>query len=175
MNNYDDLLNNAPAEPQSGQLSKEEYADKKRAEREEVFALSDSTALEVAGNGGKFRQYLDVQSRFDRYSAVNALLILAQKPEATRIGDFDYWKGIGGFVRPRQSAISILEPHEYLKEDGSPGIGYNSDVLPPPVEVGASWDVSANADIITKLSPFVQWFLYIFMLSRAYDSPLALC
>jgi hypothetical protein len=125
MNNYDDLLNNAPAEPQSGQLSKEEYADKKRAEREEVFALSDSTALEVAGNGGKFRQYLDVQSRFDRYSAVNALLILAQKPEATRIGDFDYWKGIGGFVRPRQSAISILEPHEYLKEDGSPGIGYN--------------------------------------------------
>lgn len=50
-----------------------------------------------------------------------------------------------------------------------------SDVLPPPVEVEASWDVSANADIITKLSPFVQWFLYIFMLSRAYDSPLALC
>ncbi len=48
MNNYDDLLNNAPAEPQSGQLSKEEYADKKRAEREEVFDLSDGTALEVS-------------------------------------------------------------------------------------------------------------------------------
>ena len=125
MNNYDDLLNNAPAEPQSGQLSREEYAEKKRAEREEVFDLSDSTALEVAGDGGKFRQYLDVQSRFDRYSAVNTLLILAQKPEATRIGDFDYWKGMGGFVRPRQTSISILEPHEYVKEDGSPGIGYN--------------------------------------------------
>jgi len=125
MNNYDDLLNNAPAEPQSSQLSKEEYAGKKRAEREEVFAISDTTALEVAGDGGKFRQYLDVQGRFDRYSAVNTLLILAQKPEATRIGDFDYWKGIGGFARPRQSAISILEPHEYAKEDGSPGIGYN--------------------------------------------------
>ena len=125
MNNYDDLLNNAPAEPQSGQLSKEEYAEKKRAEREEVFDLSDSTALEVAGDGGNFRQYLDVQGRFDRYSAVNTLLILAQKPEATRIGDFDYWKSMGGFVRPRQSAISILEPHEYTKEDSSPGVGYN--------------------------------------------------
>lgn len=128
MSNYDDLLNNAPTattEQQSGQLSKEEYADKKRVEREEVFALSDVTALEVAGDGGKFQQYLDVQGRFDRYSAVNTLLILAQKPEATRIGDFDYWKGMGGFVRPRQSAISILEPHEYTKDDNSPGVGYN--------------------------------------------------
>ena len=35
------------------------------------------------------------------------------------------------------------------------------DMLPPPVEAGASWDVSANADIITRLSPFVQWF-YMF-------------
>jgi hypothetical protein len=128
MSSFDDLLNNSPAaasEPQAGQLSKEDYAEKKRAEREEVFALSDRTALEVAGDGGKFRQYLDVQGRFDRYSAVNALLILAQKPEATRIGDFDYWKGMGGFVRPRQSAISILEPHEYTKDDNSPGVGYN--------------------------------------------------
>ena len=128
MSSFDDLLNNFPAdtpEQQGGQLSKEEYAEKKRAEREEVFALSDNTALEVAGDGGKFRQYLDVQGRFDRYSAVNTLLILAQKPEATRIGDFDYWKSMGGFVRPRQSAISILEPHEYTKEDSSPGVGYN--------------------------------------------------
>ena len=125
MNNYDDLLNNAPVQPQSGQFSKEEYADKKRAEREEVFTLSDNTALEVAGDGGKFRQYLDVQSRFGRYSAVNALLILAQKPEATRIGEYDYWKDKGGFVRPRETHFSILEPHDYIKEDGSPGIGYN--------------------------------------------------
>jgi len=35
-----------------------------------------------------------------------------------------------------------------------------SDVLPPPTEVGASWDVPANAGIMTKLSPFAQRFLY---------------
>lgn len=35
------------------------------------------------------------------------------------------------------------------------------DILPPPIDAGASWDVSANADIITRLSPFVQWF-YMF-------------
>ena len=126
MNNYDDLLNNAPAEgQQNSQLSKEDYAAKKKAERDEIFALSDNTALEVAGDGGKFRQYLDVQSNFDRYSAVNALLILAQKPESTRLADFDNWKGQGASVKLGQSGISILEPHEYTKEDGKPGIGYN--------------------------------------------------
>lgn len=125
MNSFDDLLNNAPAEGQPGQLSKENYAAKKQTEREAVFALSDRTALEVAGDGNRFRQYLDVQGKFNRYSAVNSLLILAQKPEATRIGDFEHWKSQGGFVKPGQAAISILEPHEYTKEDGSPGTGYN--------------------------------------------------
>ena len=43
MNNFDDLLTNAPAE-QNGrpQLSKEDYAARKQSEREAVFALSNS-------------------------------------------------------------------------------------------------------------------------------------
>lgn len=125
MNNYDDLLSNAPTEEQGVQLSKEEYAARKKAERDDVFTLSDTASLKVAGDGDTFRQYLDVQSTFDRYSAVNTLLIMAQRPKATRIGDFDYWKNKGGFVKPGQTAISILEPHEYVKEDGSAGTGYN--------------------------------------------------
>jgi len=117
MNSYDDLLNNNP-------LTKEEYAAGKQAERDDLYTLSDNTALEVAGDGGQFRQYLDLQSRCDRYSAVNTLLILAQKPEATRLGDFDHWKDRGGSVKG-QTGIAILEPHQYRKEDGSPGVGYN--------------------------------------------------
>ncbi|MDR0292785.1 MAG: hypothetical protein LBH95_01370 [Oscillospiraceae bacterium] len=124
MNGFDDLLNYNPAEGQGQQLTKEEYSAMRQAEREAVFELSDNTALEVAGDGGKFQQYLDVQSTFDRYSAVNALLIMAQKPDATRVADFDTWKGRGGFIKGK-SDISILERHNYTKEDGSPGIGYN--------------------------------------------------
>ncbi len=125
MANFDDLLNNEPAEEQSEQLTKEEYAAKKKNEREDAFTLSDQTALEVSGDSGRFQQYLDVQATLDRYSTVNALLILAQNPEATRLGSFDYWKSKNCSVRPGQTAISILEPHEYTKEDGSPGTGYN--------------------------------------------------
>ena len=120
MNNYDDLLNNVP-------ISKEEYSAKKQAEREAVYELSDVTAMVVAGDGGHFQQYLDVQAGFDRYSTVNTLLILAQKPEATRLGDFDYWKSKGAFVRQGETGISILEPgKEYERRDGSGmAIGYN--------------------------------------------------
>lgn len=139
MANFDDLFdsqsppqNKAPqgginaSTGQGGQpFSRDEYAARKHAEREAAFELSDNTAAEVAGNSGRFRQYLDVQAKFDRYSAVNALLILAQKPESTKIGDFEYWKDRGGFVRSGQSAITIIVPHEYTKEDGSPGVGYN--------------------------------------------------
>jgi len=126
MANYDDLLNNAPTEEQNApQLTKEEYAEKKKAEREDTFALSDTMAMEVSADGGKFQQYLDVQAANDRYSAVNTLLIMAKNPGATRLGTFDYWKKQNCSVKPGQTAIAILEPHDYQKEDGSPGTGYN--------------------------------------------------
>ena len=126
MSNFDDLLNNAPAETKSRpQLSKEEYAEKKKVEREEVFALSDQMAMEVSTDGNKFQQYLDVQAVNGRYSAVNTLLIMVKNPKASHLGSFDYWKEKNCSVKPKQTAIAILEPHEYQKEDGSPGVGYN--------------------------------------------------
>jgi hypothetical protein len=125
MANFDDLLNNSPAGEAPPQLSKEEYAAKKQAEREDVFVLADETALAVADDGAKFKSFLDLQARLDRYSAVNALLTFAQNPAASRLGDFDHWKRQNCSIRSGQTAISILEPHEYTKEDGSPGTGYN--------------------------------------------------
>lgn len=126
MANFDDLLNNAPVEGQGGQqLSSEEYAAKKKAEREEAFGLSDHTALEVSADGSTFQKFLDLQGRLDRYSAVNTLLVFSKNPDASRLGSFDYWKNQNCSVKPGQTAIAILEPHEYTKEDGSPGTGYN--------------------------------------------------
>jgi len=128
MNNYDDLLGTSPEKAQESgtpQFSKEDYAARKKAERDGLFALSDDTAFEVTSDGDRFRLYMDTQSRFDRYSAVNTLLIMAQKPEASRLGDFDHWKDKKCSIKPQEKAISILEPQEYTKEDGTLGVGYN--------------------------------------------------
>jgi len=123
------MLENILEETQEDQggkpLTKEEFAAKKQAERDAVYALGDQTAMDIAADAGKFRQYLDVQAQFDRYSATNALLVAAQRPAATRLGDFDHWKARGCPVKHGETGISIIEPgKQYTRPDGSVGQGY---------------------------------------------------
>ena len=53
------------------QDSKEEYAEKKRAEKEKVYQMIDDAAREIVSDPEKFKNFLDTQSRMDRYSAAN--------------------------------------------------------------------------------------------------------
>lgn len=125
MNNFDDIF-----EPvkQNDEFDKEAWAAKKKAERDEVYALADATAEEITADGGKFRDYLDVQANFRHYSATNALLILATKPDARRFGDKDYWRDQGVYIKRQEfnRPIKIVESNgEYTRDDGSIGISYN--------------------------------------------------
>lgn len=106
-------------------LSKEEYAQKKRAEKEKVYQMADETAREIVSDPEKFKAFLDTQSRMDRYSAVNALLIFAQLPEATQLKDFDDWSKDNVKITKGAKSISILEPVEYAKSDGTTAVSYN--------------------------------------------------
>lgn len=106
-------------------LSKEEYAEKKRAEKDKVYQMIDDIAREVVGDPAKFKGFLDTQARVDRYSAANALLIYHQLPEATQLKDFDDWGKDNIKIVKGAKSISILEPVEYTRRDGTPGISYN--------------------------------------------------
>jgi hypothetical protein len=129
MDNYDDLFQNEnkQASQENGQpFDKDAWAQKKQEQRERVYALIDETTETVSKDSGAFQKYLDIQSRFGRYSVANALLILAQKPEATRIADFETWKEHGAYIRKNETGFYIIEPgDEYQREDGSTGISYN--------------------------------------------------
>jgi hypothetical protein len=109
----------------SPRLSKEEYAEKKRAEKEKVYQMIDDTAREVVSDPEKFKAFLDTQARVDRYSAANALLIYNQLPEAMQLKDFDDWGKDNVKIVKGAKSISILEPVEYTRRDGTPGISYN--------------------------------------------------
>lgn len=87
--------------------------------------MIDSTAEEISENPDKLKAFLDVQARMDRYSSANALLIYSQLPEATRLKDFTGWGEDNVRVKKGAKSISILEPVEYTKNDGSTGISYN--------------------------------------------------
>jgi len=129
MSSFDDLFrqeNEQPVPRNDLPFDKEAWKQQKQEQREMVYAMIDDTAQTVARDGAAFQKYLDVQSRFDRYSVANALLILAQKPDATRIADFDTWKEQGAFIRKKETGFYILEPgEEYQREDGTVGISYN--------------------------------------------------
>lgn len=129
MSSFDDLFRQEKEQsvPQNNQpFDKEVWKQQKQEQREMVYSLIDDTAQTVAQDGAVFQNYLDVQSRFDRYSVANALLILAQKPDATRIADFDTWKEQGAYIRKKESGFYILEPgEEYQRDDGTVGISYN--------------------------------------------------
>jgi antirestriction protein ArdC len=58
----------------------------------------------------RWRRYLDFQARFHRYSAGNVLLVLAQRPDASRVAGFRAWLALGRAVRRGEHAIWILAP-----------------------------------------------------------------
>lgn len=109
---------------QREQLSPQEWAGKKQLEKEAVYQMIDSTAEEISENPDKLKAFLDLQARMDRYSSANALLIYSQLPEATRLKDFTGWGEDNVRVKKGAKSISILEPVEYAKNDGSQGISY---------------------------------------------------
>ena len=88
-NNFTPKKSGTAARPQ---LSPEEYAAKKKAEKDAVYQMIDDTATEIVSDPDKFRAYLDTQARMDRYSAANALLIYKQQPQATQLKDFRDWQ-----------------------------------------------------------------------------------
>lgn len=110
---------------QNNRLSREEYAEKMRKEKEAVYQMADETATEIVANPEKFKAFLDTQSRLDRYSAVNALLIFKQRPDASQLKNFDDWSKENVKIQKGAKSVSILEPVEYAKRDGTIGISYN--------------------------------------------------
>ena len=108
-------------------FDKEQWAAQKQAQRKEAYELIDNTCSEMMISGESFRQYLDVQGRFDRYSVNNAILVSAQMPEATQLKEKAAWKQSRVYVNKDAKKVVILEPSkEYTRDDGSKAVGYNA-------------------------------------------------
>ena len=111
-------------------FDKAEWAAQKQAQRKEAYELIDNTCAEMMISGDSFRQYLDVQGRFDRYSVANAILVSAQMPEATQLKDYNSWKQSRVYVNKDAQKVVILEPSkEYTRDDGTKGISYNLSLI----------------------------------------------
>lgn len=115
MENYDGLFENNNAEP----FDKGKWLEQKREEREAVYQMIDDAATAAVSSGEQFQLFLNVQARFDRYSASNVLLIAHQRPDATRLADFAAWKDAGVHIKKGESTITGLEENQFDRGGGS--------------------------------------------------------
>lgn len=111
-------------------FDKAEWAAQKQAQRKDAYELIDNTCAEMMISGDRFRQYLDVQGRLDRYSVNNAILVSVKKPDATLPKDKATWKANRVYVNKNAQPIPILEPSkEYTRDDGTKAVSYNVKVV----------------------------------------------
>lgn len=96
--------------------NKEEYKEKKE---EEIKAIVGSieNGIKQFQNSDFFKNYLEVMSKFHKYSFSNSLLIAMQKPQATLVAGFNTWKNQGRNVNKGEKAITILAPCIYKKKE----------------------------------------------------------
>ena len=59
------------------------WQEQQRKDRQDIYDTMDRMAMIVGNDGNKFKEYLDVQSRFSKYSVGNSLVILEKAPNST--------------------------------------------------------------------------------------------
>lgn len=105
--------------------TKEEFAARKKAEKEAAYETIDDSITEMMNDDESFISYLDFQSRMDFYSASNAILIMSRCPDATLLKSADSWNENDVKINKGEKAIHILEPTEYADENGELRTSYN--------------------------------------------------
>lgn len=125
-----DVFSERKSRGQKEEFDVEAWAVKKQEHRQRAYDLIESTIKSMTENGDAFRQFLDAQAQFDRYSVSNAILVSAQFPAATQLKPFAEWRRNGVYVNRDAVKITILEPgKEYVRDDGRTGISCNAKIV----------------------------------------------
>lgn len=97
-----------------------ERGEKRDRKVREAMGLLDA-GVEKVLDGEKFKRYLAFAARFHKYSANNTLLVLVQRPNATRVAGYKRWRELGRQVRRGEEGLKILAPIFRTFEDEQSG------------------------------------------------------
>lgn len=105
------------------QLSKEEYAAMKQAEREEVWSRVNAQADSVFKDDESMKGFLNFMANCTPQSTRNLLILYEQNPEITHPRTFGKWKEAGRSIRSGEKGYTFFAEQEYEK-DGIKANGY---------------------------------------------------
>lgn len=126
MNHFDNIFETAIKQREEQKTS---FIEESKANRTKCYELADAMAQEIAHSGVQLKNYLDTQVNFPHHTPNNILLIMKQRPDASQIGDYKYWKSKHVFIKneEKDNPILILEPGDkYTREDNTVGTYYNA-------------------------------------------------
>jgi len=119
--NEPSILRDAPRNDRFSRDGKAVYDARKEKLDATIDMLAKKVEQIVAGDG--YRAYLKMLSRFHTYSANNIALILAQRPDATKVMGYGNkagttgWKSLGRQVRQGEKGIAIIRPmHRTIRD-----------------------------------------------------------
>lgn len=136
-------------------FNKEDWKKQRLENRAKAYEMLEE-GTKALTDTDKFHTYLDVQSRFDRYSVSNAILVAHQMPDAVKLGDSKYWQEQGVYINKGEKAITILEPgKEFTRDDGTTGVNYNAkkvfDITQTNSEGGCRERKLPNENVLIKV------------------------
>lgn len=112
----DELVNDIMEKKQSSNSYKNntntKWKEEQSRKRQQAFSKMEKMSFVVKTNGEMFQKYLDIQSRFNRNSVGNCLIILTDKPNAMQFKDKKSWKELNVNVKAYNEPFTILEPEE---------------------------------------------------------------
>lgn len=166
--NFDNVLNahnmgkqdkNVTPEKKQEEATKDSKQARRNEMRKECYDMLDETYHALRTDINKYRQFLNIQSCFESYSTNNNVLIFAQRPNATRVKDFDGWSEDELTIRKGVKGIMILMPRPYEK-DGEQRTAYEvkkvfdvSDLKEPPISDEVSFDNDMLVRALVNKSP----------------------
>ena len=125
MENYDNLFEQQP-EQKEQPFDREAWAEQKREQRQELYDLIDEMSEKTLADPSALSDYLNMQARLGKTSVANTLLVVAQKPDATFIANYDDWQKRGRSVKRGEKGTMVLEANgEYERPDGTMGVNFD--------------------------------------------------
>lgn len=129
----------------SGQQQKQEYKEKKQAEREELNEMQDTAIQAFTNSPAAYHAYLELQAQNPAISVGNIALVWMQSQETTLVNTMEKWNRLGRSVQRGAIGVKIIMPEKYKDDNGYTRTGY---------KIGRAFDVSQTYG--TRLPPPLQ-------------------
>ena len=91
-------------------MARQRLTNEERAQRIEKAHAELHHAVASLTTSEAWCSYLQAMRRFHAYSASNVMMILAQRPDATRVAGYRTWQSFGRQIRKGAKGIAIFAP-----------------------------------------------------------------